>query len=78
MEGQIVKIISDLHFVEYDNNVYPCKCRGIFRKEHIMCRLNLPTARTSFPMPALFKSEMPVDPFLLCGFRNDLGDLLPP
>ena len=36
MEGQIVKIISDLHFVKYDNNVYPCKCRGIFRKEHII------------------------------------------
>ncbi len=35
MEGQIVKISSDLYFVSYDNNVYPCKCRGIFRKEHI-------------------------------------------
>ena len=35
MEGQIVKISSDLYFVSYENNVYPCKCRGIFRKEHI-------------------------------------------
>ena len=35
MIGQIVKISSDLHFVSYENNVYPCKCRGIFRKEHI-------------------------------------------
>lgn len=35
MQGQIVKIISDLHFVSYDNEIYPCKCRGIFRKEHI-------------------------------------------
>ena len=36
MKGQIVKIISDLHFVNYENNIYPCKCRGIFRKEHII------------------------------------------
>lgn len=35
MRGQIVKISSDLHFVSYENKVYPCKCRGIFRKEHI-------------------------------------------
>ena len=35
MKGQIVKIISDLHFVNYNGEVYPCKCRGIFRKEHI-------------------------------------------
>lgn len=35
MRGQIVKISSDLHFVSYENEVYPCKCRGIFRKEHI-------------------------------------------
>lgn len=34
-KGQIVKIISDLHFVSYNNSLYPCKCRGIFRKEHI-------------------------------------------
>ena len=36
MQGQIVKIISDLHFVSYEDCVYPCKCRGIFRKEHII------------------------------------------
>ena len=35
MQGQIVKIISDLHYVSYLGEVYPCKCRGIFRKEHI-------------------------------------------
>ena len=35
MKGQIVKINSDLHFVSYNNLVIPCKCRGIFRKEHI-------------------------------------------
>ena len=35
MEGQIIKISSDLYFVSYENKVYPCKCRGIFRKEHI-------------------------------------------
>ena len=36
MKGQIVKIISDLHFVSYNDKVIPCKCRGIFRKEHII------------------------------------------
>lgn len=35
MKGQIVKISSDLYFVNYEGDVYPCKCRGIFRKEHI-------------------------------------------
>ena len=35
MQGQIVKIISDLHYVSCNNMIYPCKCRGIFRKEHI-------------------------------------------
>ena len=35
MRGQIVKIVSDLHYVSCDGNLYPCKCRGIFRKEHI-------------------------------------------
>ena len=35
MEGQIIKISSDLYFVSYEDKVYPCKCRGIFRKEHI-------------------------------------------
>lgn len=36
MKGQIVKISSDLHFVSYEGEVYPCKCRGLFRKEHII------------------------------------------
>ena len=35
MKGQIIKISSDLHFISCDDEVYPCKCRGIFRKEHI-------------------------------------------
>lgn len=35
MQGQIIKIISDLHYVSCNGEVYPCKCRGIFRKEHI-------------------------------------------
>lgn len=35
MRGQIVKISSDLHYVSCDALIYPCKCRGIFRKEHI-------------------------------------------
>ena len=35
MKGQIIKINSDLYSVSCDNIVYPCKCRGIFRKEHI-------------------------------------------
>ena len=35
MKGQIIKISSDLYFVSSKDNVYPCKARGIFRKEHI-------------------------------------------
>lgn len=35
MQGQIIKIISDLHIVSFNEQTYPCKCRGIFRKEHI-------------------------------------------
>ena len=35
MQGQIIKIVSDLHYVSCNGDVYPCKCRGIFRKEHI-------------------------------------------
>ena len=35
MQGQIIKIVSDLHVVCCDGKTYPCKCRGIFRKEHI-------------------------------------------
>lgn len=36
MNGQIIKIMSDLHFVSYHNETYACKCRGIFRKEKIL------------------------------------------
>lgn len=36
MVGQIVKIISDTHFVAEKETVYPCKCRGIFRHNHIV------------------------------------------
>ncbi len=35
MKGQIIKISSDLCFVSYENEIYPCKSRGLFRKEHI-------------------------------------------
>ena len=35
MKGQIVKNISDLYFISCEDKIYPCKCRGIFRKEHI-------------------------------------------
>ena len=35
MRGQIIKISSDLYFVSAEDKVYQCKCRGIFRKEHI-------------------------------------------
>lgn len=35
MKGQIIKISSDLYSVSYENKIYPCKCRGLFRKEHI-------------------------------------------
>lgn len=36
MKGQIVKIHSDLHYVQVGKDIYPCKCRGIFRKEKIL------------------------------------------
>ena len=36
MKGQIVKIHSDLHYVQYEQQLYPCKCRGAFRKEKIL------------------------------------------
>ena len=35
MQGQIIKIVSDLHIVSYEGETYPSKCRGIFIKEHI-------------------------------------------
>jgi ribosome biogenesis GTPase len=36
MKGQIVKIHSDLHYVQALDQIYPCKCRGVFRKEKIL------------------------------------------
>lgn len=36
MRGQIIEINSDLHYVKSDKDIYPCKCRGIFRHEHIV------------------------------------------
>ena len=36
MEGQIIKIISDLHIVNCDNKNYNCKCRGKFRHEKVV------------------------------------------
>lgn len=36
MEGQIVKIMSDLHFVSCNNIIYDCKCRGKFRNQKIL------------------------------------------
>ena len=36
MKGQIVKIHSDLHFVQVEEDIYSCKCRGIFRKQKIL------------------------------------------
>lgn len=35
MQGQIVKILSDTHFVSNNNCVFACKCRGKFRNEKI-------------------------------------------
>ena len=36
MEGQIIKIVSDLHIVSYRSEKYECKCRGKFRHEKII------------------------------------------
>lgn len=36
MEGQIIKIVSDLHIVSYNGKNYDCKCRGKFRKDKII------------------------------------------
>ena len=35
MEGQIVKILSNLYFVNSNNKVYECHSRGKFRNENI-------------------------------------------
>ena len=36
MEGQIIKIVSDLHIVSCNGKNYDCKCRGKFRKDKII------------------------------------------
>ncbi len=36
MEGQIIKIVSDLHIVSCKGEKYDCKCRGKFRKEKLI------------------------------------------
>lgn len=35
MQGQIIKIISNDYFVDYENEIYICKSRGKFRNENI-------------------------------------------
>lgn len=36
MEGEIVKILSDTHFVKIKEETIPCKCRGKFRNQGIV------------------------------------------
>lgn len=36
MQGQIIKITSDLHVVSYEDEIINCKCRGRFRKDKII------------------------------------------
>ncbi len=36
MRGQIIKIISDTHYVKIEGKVLPCKCRGLFRKSKLI------------------------------------------
>ena len=36
MQGQIIKIISNDYFVDYQNNTIVCKARGKFRKDNII------------------------------------------
>ncbi len=36
MIGQIIKINRDIHVVLCNNQTYSCKCRGVFRHEHIV------------------------------------------
>ena len=36
MQGQIIKIISDLHIVSLNDEIYECKCRGRFRNNNII------------------------------------------
>ncbi len=39
MQGEIVKISSNLHYVSKDDQLYPCVLRGKFRKQHIIPRV---------------------------------------
>ena len=39
MEGQIIKIVSDLHVVSYKDKTYDCKCRGRIRHEKVTPRV---------------------------------------
>ena len=34
-QGQIVKILSDTHFVNWNGNLFECKCRGKFRNARV-------------------------------------------
>ena len=35
MQGELIKIISDTHFVKANDQVFECKCRGKFRNQKI-------------------------------------------
>ncbi|HIT11026.1 MAG TPA: ribosome small subunit-dependent GTPase A [Candidatus Onthousia faecigallinarum] len=39
MQGQIIKISSNLHYVEQNGTIYPCIPRGKFRKQHVIPRV---------------------------------------
>ena len=39
MQGEIVKISSNLHYVSKDDQLYHCVLRGKFRKQHITPRV---------------------------------------
>ena len=36
MEGQIVKILSNLYFVDCNNEIIPCHSRGNFRNKNLL------------------------------------------
>ena len=35
MQGRIIKAISGFYYVEYENKMYECKAKGVFRKNGI-------------------------------------------
>ena len=35
MQGQIIKIVSNLYFVNINNKIYECRARGKFRNDRI-------------------------------------------